>query len=68
MALLNIGEAALAQHAIHDARHRVQVVNDQHRIDIVDHDQPSPSGRTARDREQQSPTRADKSGEPARCL
>jgi hypothetical protein len=40
MALLDIGEAALAQHAIHDACHRVQVINDQHRIDIVDQDCP----------------------------
>ena len=40
MALLDIGEAALAQHAVHDARHRVQVINDQHRIDIVDQDYP----------------------------
>jgi hypothetical protein len=40
MALFDIGEAALAQHAVHDARHRVQVVNDQHRIDIVDQDHP----------------------------
>ena len=40
--LIDIGEATFAQHAIHDARHRVQVVNNQHRIDVVDQGKFSP--------------------------
>jgi len=40
--LVDIGEAAFTQHAVHDARHRVQVVDNQHRIDVVDQGQFSP--------------------------
>src|SRR5581483_5967946 len=42
MALLDVGEAAFAQHTVHDTGHRVQVVNNQYRIDVVDQGQPSP--------------------------
>ncbi|HEX9070382.1 MAG TPA: hypothetical protein VF852_00370, partial [Pseudolabrys sp.] len=34
--LFDIGKAAFAQHAVNNARHRVELVNNQHRIDILD--------------------------------
>src|SRR5262245_37969375 len=44
MNLVHIRKAAFTEHTVHDARHRVQVVNDQHRIDVVDQGKAPPSG------------------------